>query len=109
MKWLLDENLSFRLIRLLPASVVVETCSQVGLCGADDLAVWRYAAAYDLLLITKDDDFRQLAIIHGPPPKVVWLSVGNSSTDQIAILLVNHFEHIQSFAADPDASLLVIR
>ena len=34
--------------------------------------------------MSKDSDFRQLAFLHGPPPKVVWLRIGNVTTVEIA-------------------------
>ncbi len=108
MKWLLDENLSHRIVRLIPDPVIVTSCTKAGLLNADDRAVWRYAATNGMMLVTKDDDFRQLAIVQGPPPKVVWLNVGNAGTDQIARLLLNHLDQIQAFDKDPDASLLVV-
>lgn len=108
MKWLLDENLSHRIAPLLAAHVIVTSCDRAGLLSANDRAIWKYAAANDMLLVTKDDDFRQLAIVQGPPPKVIWLNVGNARTDRIAQLLLIHLDQIQAFANDPVASLLVV-
>ena len=78
MKWLLDENLSYRIVRLIPKRVNVTSCTKAGLLSAEDRDLWRYAAANNMIVVTKDDDFRQLAMVHGPPPKVVWLNVGNA-------------------------------
>ncbi|MGE3326743.1 MAG: DUF5615 family PIN-like protein [Acidimicrobiia bacterium] len=33
-------------------------------------------------IVSKDSDFRQLAFLYGPPPKVVWLQVANASTTE---------------------------
>ncbi|MGQ0595384.1 MAG: DUF5615 family PIN-like protein [Gammaproteobacteria bacterium] len=38
-------------------------------------------------MVSKDNDFRQMSFVKGPPPKVIWLSVGNAGTDAIARLL----------------------
>jgi predicted nuclease of predicted toxin-antitoxin system len=49
-----------------------------------------------------------LSFLHGSPPKVVWLSVGNAGTDAIAELLERHRDDVEAFSATPDESLLVL-
>ena len=73
-KLLFDENLAPRLARdvadVFPGSAPVR---DLGLQAADDEAVWARAAAADgLVVVTKDDDFRQRSFLRGHPPKVVW-------------------------------------
>ena len=101
MKLLLDENLSPRLIAMItpawPDSVHVR---DVGLAAADDDTVWAYAG--------KDADFRQRSFLLGPPPQVVWLRVGNRSTDALGALLLAHVEDLQAFNVDPAAALLIL-
>lgn len=69
MSLLFDQNVSRRLVGLLageyPGSEHVEGA---GLSGADDSIVWNYAAAKGLMIVSKDSDFRHLALLHGPPP-----------------------------------------
>lgn len=109
MKLLFDENLSFRLVGLLadayPESMHV---AAVGLDRADDADIWRYAAAHDFVVVSKDDDFRQRALAVGAPPKVVWLRVGNCPTDRCVMVLMEATERIESFVADADAAVLVL-
>ncbi len=33
----------------------------------------------DVVVITKDVDFMNLLLTHGPPPKVIWSTCGNTS------------------------------
>ena len=107
MKLLFDENLSPYLVEKLagdyPDSLHVRS---VGLCGQDDAAVWEYARQNDLLIVSKDNDFRQLIFLKGPPPKVVWLSVGNAGTEAICQLLKDKRPVLEAFKADPDTGLL---
>lgn len=77
-----------------------------GLQLASDLAVWDYAADNDLVIVTKDADFHQRSFLFGAPPKVVWLRLGNCSTDEVATLLRARVAEIRSFAADADAAFL---
>jgi predicted nuclease of predicted toxin-antitoxin system len=104
---LFDQNLSRRLPALLateyPGS---EQVILAGLTGADDRAVWAYAASRGLAVVSKDADFRHLAATLGPPPKVVWLRVGNGPTRDIANLLRTRVADVSAFLADPVAALL---
>lgn len=109
MSLLFDQNLSSRLVGLLateyPGSKHIEGA---GMLGAEDLAVWQYAASHGLTVVSKDSDFRHLALLHGPPPKVIWLRVGNGPTAVVAALLRTRVADVQSFATDPALALLVL-
>jgi predicted nuclease of predicted toxin-antitoxin system len=108
-KLLFDENLSFRLVeRLLaeyPGSTHVEL---IGLRGASDQSVWQYARDNNFILISKDDDFRNLCLVRGAPPKVVWMNLGNAATDQIADLLKRRRADIELFSGSAEESLLIL-
>jgi predicted nuclease of predicted toxin-antitoxin system len=97
---LFDQNLSRllvgRFVEEFPDSVHV---TDVGLDRATDREVWDFARARDYVITSKDSDFRQLAFLFGPPPKVVWLRVGNASTDVIASVLRMSISLIVEFAA----------
>lgn len=71
---LFDHNLSpkltQRLADLYPGSLHVQT---LGLTTAQDRVVWEYARQYDLILVTKDADFGELLLLHGFPPKIIWI------------------------------------
>jgi predicted nuclease of predicted toxin-antitoxin system len=72
---LFDENLSHHLVELLANCYRESThVRDVGLGRADDEAVWNYAAARGLTIVSKDSDFHQRSLLYGPPPKVVWTS-----------------------------------
>jgi predicted nuclease of predicted toxin-antitoxin system len=108
-KLLFDQNLSRRLVGELeqqfPDSVHV---ASVGLDTATDREIWDFAAEHDYVIVSKDSDFRQLAFLHGPPPKVVWLRVGNCSTATIAQHLQSGAEAIATFATSAEEALLVL-
>lgn len=109
MKLLLDENLSPKLPALLadlyPGSSQIEL---LGLRGATDTAVWEFAKAEAYVLVSKDNDFRQRSFQYGAPPKVVWLSVGNSGTSIILQLLRESLAEIERFIQQSEAALLVL-
>jgi predicted nuclease of predicted toxin-antitoxin system len=109
LKLLIDENLSPRLVEILsrahPGSRHVD---QLGLRARPDHEIWDRAARDGFVLVSKDNDFRQLSFLHGAPPKVVWLSVGEAGTRAIADLLLRSGERLRSFESDTDESLLVL-
>ena len=80
----------------------------VELDAATDGEIWEYAGEHDLIVVSKDSDFRQLAFLYGPPPKVIWLRVGNAATAQIASALLDHMQRIEVFVDDDDEAMLVI-
>lgn len=109
MSLLFDQNLSRRLVKLLAAEYPgSEHVLEVGLAGADDQAVWKYAAGRGLAVVSKDSDFRHLALVLGPPPKVMLVRVGNGPTAMVVALLRTRLADVQAFLADPAVALLVL-
>ena len=99
-------DLSRRLPAMLaPLYAGSQQVIEVGLIGADDRLVWAYAAAHGLTVVTKDVDFREMALAFGPPPKVIWLRVGNGPTRTVELLLRTRVNEIKIFLADPSAIL----
>ena len=105
MKLLFDQNLSFKLCRRL-ADVFPES-NQVRLLGmeeADDRSIWLYARSHGFVLVSQDADFADIAMLYGPPPKVIWLRCGNQPNDVIESLLRKHAEAIAAFEEDGAAA-----
>ena len=109
MKLLFDENLSPKLVRMLsgafPKSKHVE---ELGMRGGTDRAIWEHARVHGFVIVSKDNDFRQIAFMQGPPPKVIWLSIGNAGTTAVAALLTQRILTIQTFLDAPEEGLLVL-
>lgn len=106
---LIDENLSEQLVRELaqqfPDSLHVRL---LGLAGASDIRLWSMAATEGCVLVTKDEDFVKLSVLRGPPPKVLWLNVGNAATSVVASLLLQHADAIEAFVAHPELGALAL-
>jgi predicted nuclease of predicted toxin-antitoxin system len=88
-----------------PGSVHVR---QINLQTAADEAVWQHAANAGLAIVTKDDDFRQRGFVRGAPPKVIWVHLGNCTTDEVEAVLRARHTDIVAFVEDPGAALLVL-
>jgi len=42
-----------------------------------DSEIWDYAIKNNFIIVTKDTDFYDRIILHGPPPKIIWIRFGN--------------------------------
>lgn len=107
MKLLFDQNVSpflcSALADLFPSSIHVR---EVGLREATDAVIWDYAAQEGFAIVTKDSDYRQRSFLRGHPPKIIWLRVGNCSTETIEALLRKHAIAIGAFLLDEEKSFL---
>lgn len=76
----------------------------LGLGEAPDESVWDYAGAHGLVIVSKDDDFRQRALLLGPPPKVVIVALGNCTTDEVEQTLRAHQSTLLRFAEEDESA-----
>lgn len=109
MRLLFDENLAVRLATdlsdIYPASVHVLS---IGLAGASDRAIWEHAGAHGFVLVTKDEDFHRLSALIGPPPKVIWICLGNCATSDVAQLLRSEVDTVREFVQHEEAAFLAL-
>ena len=59
-------------------------------------------------IVSKDSDFHQQSFLRGHPPKVVWVRVGNCSTNAIISLLRLHHDAVLKFEQDETVSFLTL-
>ncbi len=110
MRLLFDQNISFRIVKLLaefyPEVGQVRT---LGLENSSDIEIWNYAKANKYTIITFDADFYEISTIQGHPPKIIWLRFGNTTTKNIAEVILEKVELINDFVEDQsDISCLEI-
>ena len=101
MKLLLDENISFRLLKslesLFPGSRHV---LDIKPALQSDHAIWDYAKAHTFVIVTFDTDFVQIAALRGNQPKVLLLALKDQRHARIADLLREQFGKLEEFIAD---------
>ncbi len=68
-------------------SVRASPLRELGLRDAKDLQIFRAAREADAVILTKDADFARLLAQHGPPPRVIWLTCGNTSNTNLQRIL----------------------
>jgi predicted nuclease of predicted toxin-antitoxin system len=101
MKLLFDQNISFRINKKIighfPESAHVSDC---GLMDSEDSVVWNYAKINNYSIVTFDSDFYDISLINGHPPKIIWLRLGNITTDELAGILIENRGDIDRFLHD---------
>jgi predicted nuclease of predicted toxin-antitoxin system len=109
LKLLIDQNLSPKLVSKLgqgfEGSVHVR---DLGLAAADDRVIWDQARTDGFVVLSKDDDFYQRSVLLGHPPKVIWVQLGNASTNEVLAAIHRHKQSIAEFGGDPIQSVMVI-
>jgi predicted nuclease of predicted toxin-antitoxin system len=109
MKLLFDQNLSPKLVGrladLFPDSAHVQS---VGLDQSTDDDIWEHARLNGFAVVTKDEDYNNLSVLRGSPPKVLWLQTGNCTTAQVEAVFRARFSDIEAFEKDPLAGTLVL-
>jgi predicted nuclease of predicted toxin-antitoxin system len=109
MKLLFDHNLSPRLVnRLADLYPDSNHLFNLNLDTAEDFLVWQYARDNDFTIVTKDSDFSELSLLRSFPPKVIWIRIGNSRTNEIESLIRSHTEQINNFYQKSNLGILIL-
>ena len=90
----LDAHLSPRIAGWLAEtfSVIALAVRDAGLRDAEDEQIFLAAKKAADVVITKDADFIELLEHHGPPPKIIWLTCGNTSDAALRKILAANFQ-----------------
>ncbi|MBO3463046.1 DUF5615 family PIN-like protein [Aetokthonos hydrillicola Thurmond2011] len=59
----------------------------ISLRDAEDLEIFKAAKAQGVIFMTKDSDFVDLVDRFGAPPKIIWLTCGNTSNARLQEIL----------------------
>jgi len=101
MKFLFDQNISFRILRSLPDSFIESThVKKEGLINSPDKEIWEFAKRNEYVIVTQDSDFNELNSLYGFPPKIIWIRTGNLKTQSLLDILIDHFSDIEKFVDD---------
>jgi predicted nuclease of predicted toxin-antitoxin system len=71
--------------------LIVVPVRALGLRDASDEDIYAAAQRADVVVTTKDVDFVRLQERLGPPPRLVWLTCGNTSNAVLRTLLARHW------------------
>ena len=101
MRILFDQNISFRVVGLLKG-IFPESkhLKDYNLQFATDHQIWNFAKENQFDIVTFDADFCDLVTLYGQPPRIIWIRVGNTSSQNLARILSKQSEIIKSFLSD---------
>ena len=110
MKLLFDANISYRIVkRLQNGFSKSKHVSSVGLLKAADFEIWLYAKKNGYTIVSNDSDFNDLSALNGFPPKIIWLRLGNTSTQNIANVLIRNENLIKDFIDSNESGIFEIK
>ncbi|HEX8652282.1 MAG TPA: DUF5615 family PIN-like protein [Pyrinomonadaceae bacterium] len=72
-------------------SVNAVAVRDLGLRGASDTEIFQAAKRDNAVVMTKDSDFVLLLDRFGPPPRVIWVTCGNTSNARLKEILGKTF------------------
>ena len=84
-----DAQLSPRIARWISANFPVTAVAlrELGLRAAEDDEIFAAGRTAGVIILTKDSDFIRLLEQHGSPPKILWLTCGNTSDAALQAIL----------------------
>lgn len=110
MMLLFDQNISFKVAKkiqdVFPGS---QHLSDLRLEGVKDIDIWEFAKNNNYCIVTFDFDFIDLSTLKGFPPKIIWLRLGNTTTEKIISRLQTDSKLIADFLESPDIAFLEIK
>jgi predicted nuclease of predicted toxin-antitoxin system len=94
--FLLDAQLSPHLAKWLTDEFNVEVFSlaYLQMQYLDDFSIYTYAKEKNAIVFTKDFDFVQLQERLGSPPKIIFVTCGNTSNQKMKEILKSKFQLI---------------
>lgn len=109
MKLLFDQNLSPKLVTRLADLFPDSSHAQFERldCASDD-RVWEHARLNGFAIVSRDEDYNNLSVLRGNPPKVIWLLLGNCTTTQVEAVCRARFADLEAFKNDPTVGTLAL-
>ncbi len=108
MRLVADENISWRLKKLIPQWEILPSNEIPPGKRLTDLMIWQYAKANNYSILTFDEDFFELQNLFSFPPKIIWLRTGNVATYEIANLLIKLKKEIDEFMVNDELGIYEI-
>jgi predicted nuclease of predicted toxin-antitoxin system len=95
MKLWIDAQLSPALAKWISenfATIEAVAVRDLGLRDAEDQVIFFSARTADATVMTKDSDFLELQKRLGAPPKIIWVTCGNTSNARLRVILSEHLQ-----------------
>jgi len=64
--------------------------------------LWKHCREHDWVILTRDTDFFDRLMLEGPPPKIVWVRLGNIRKSDLESLLMRRWPTITKLLQNAD-------
>jgi predicted nuclease of predicted toxin-antitoxin system len=109
MKLLIDENISWRIIKKIENDFDAIHVSTLKIKQpTNDREIWKYAFENNFTIVSIDDDFEKLVTYYNSPPKLIALKINNLKTQEVANLLILNKIVIEEFINKGADGILMI-
>ena len=85
---------------LRPHCAAVLHVRDIQLGNSPDTSIWRYARQHDYDVLTKDEDFLQLVLAEGFPPRVVAVQNAQVPVKELAAFLLARLPQLRHFLGE---------
>ncbi len=110
MKLLFDQNISFKVAKNSQHLFIdSKHISDVGLSFSLDIEIWEFARNNNYCIVTFDADFIDISALKGFPPKIIWLRIGNTSTNNLILKLQTDLLIIKDFLNNSEMGFLELK
>lgn len=75
---------------------------ELNLENATDIEIWEFARNEKYSIVTFDADFFNISNLKGHPPKIIWLRMGNTTTNHLERVFLEKKDLIADFLLNPD-------
>ncbi len=76
--------------------------------AATDATIWQHASQPGWVIVSKDQDFADRGMVHGPPPIVVHLVLGNCSNRRLIEHMQRSWPLIATLLMQPGAAIITV-
>ena len=76
--------------------------------GTADDQIWEYSRSNGCAIVSKDEDYNNLSVVRGNPPKVIWLQLGNCTTGQVEAAFRARYPDLEEFEKDSSVGTIVL-
>jgi predicted nuclease of predicted toxin-antitoxin system len=97
MKFLCDVHISYKIVRYLESLgyQAIHINEILEKSGTKDSDICNYADQNDMIVMTKDADFRDSYFIKQTPKKLIKINLGNISNNELLLIIKNNIKSLE--------------
>ena len=110
MKFLCDVHISYKIATAIQqAGYTAEHVNDLpDRWHTPDQAIAAYANQHDLILLTKDKDFRNSFLLNRRPKKLIKINLGNVANQRLSALIVGNLPQLDTLSAEASSFMVEV-